>query len=86
MSFSITAKGSKPEVIRQLNAEVHHGLSGDGQMIRGALLAFVADAPEVWGDDTPIIYGITAYGHHQEGSGVPSLSVSLEVMPAGLTG
>jgi hypothetical protein len=84
MSFSIKAAGTRTQCLDQLNAEVHHRLSGDGQIVRGMLLGFIADAPEVWGDESPIMYEITAYGHHADGIGVPSLSVSLAVQPAGV--
>jgi len=85
MSFSIKAAGTREECLRQLNDEVHHRLSGDGQIARGMLLAYVADAPSVWGDETPIIYEIGGYGHHDASTaGVPSLSISFAAQPAGI--
>jgi len=83
MSFSISVKGTRDECLNQLNGEIHHRLTGDGQIVRGTLLGFMVDAPAVWGDDTPIKYEISAYGHHDTGAGVPSLSVSLAVRNAG---
>jgi hypothetical protein len=86
MSFSMKAAGSREECLRQLNDEVHHRLSGDGQIARGVLLAYLSDAPSVWGDETPILYEIAAYGHHDASTaGVPSLSISLAAAPAGTT-
>jgi hypothetical protein len=83
MSFSIAVKGTRDECLDQLNAEVHHRLTGDGQIVRGMLLGFMVDAPAVWGDESWIQYDIGAYGHHDAGAGVPSLSVSLAVRPPG---
>jgi hypothetical protein len=77
MSFSIKVQGTRDECLDQLNAEVHHRLSGEGQIVRGMLLGFMVDAPS-W-----IRYEIGAYGHHAAGAGVPSLSISLAAMPAG---
>jgi hypothetical protein len=85
MSFTVKAAGTREECLDQLNGDVHQRLSGDGQIVRGLLLAFVADAPSVWGDETPIKYDISAYGHHADDAstaGVPSLSISLSVKPA----
>jgi hypothetical protein len=84
MSFNIAAKGTRKECLAELNSEVHHRLSGDGQIVRGMLLGFLADAPEHWADNTEVRYEVQAYGHHQEGSGVPSLTVNLAPLPAGI--
>jgi hypothetical protein len=83
MSFSIKAEGTRDECLDQLNDAIHHRLTGDGQIIRGTLLGFMVDAPAAWGDDMPIKYEIGAFGHHDAGAGVPSLSISLMVRPAG---
>jgi hypothetical protein len=83
MSFNIAAKGTRGECLAELNSEVHHRSTGDGQIVRGMLLAFMSDAPELWGDGTAILYDVVAYGHHQEGSSIPSLSISLAARPIG---
>ena len=43
MSFSIAAKGTRDECLNSLNGEIHHRLTGEGQIVRGMLLGFMAD-------------------------------------------
>lgn len=83
MSFSIRAAGSREKVITSLNESVHHRISGEGQIMRGVLLAYMTDVPEEFPDGTPIRYDLTAYGHYQGHSSVPSLYLELKAVTPG---
>ena len=73
MTFSIKAAGTRDECIQQLNDEVHHRLAGSAQIVRGVLLAFMADAPQT----QAVRYEINAYGNSDQDMN-PALSISLQ--------
>lgn len=79
MSFSFQAAGSREECIESLNGPANKHATADGQIVRGVVMAWMADAPDTWNDDTPIRYTISAYGHH--GTGTPSLTLAIATTP-----
>lgn len=82
MSFSFQARGTREECIKSLNSSSHHELSADGQVARGLVLAFLADAPASGSMLEPFTYEITGYGHHDPHRGsAPSLDMRLTVIP-----
>jgi hypothetical protein len=81
MSFSFGAEGTREECIKSLNSSSHHELTADGQIARGLVLAFLADAPASASTLEPIRYDISAHGHRDPHRGhAPSLSVHLEAI------
>jgi len=76
MSFSFYAEGTREECIAKLG--IIQDMSSDGEVARGLVLAFLADAPASASMIPPPNYKITAYGHRDPHRGsAPSLTISL---------
>lgn len=83
MSFHFTASGTREECQAHLNGPNHNELSSDGQVARGLVLGFLADAPASGMQEHPVRYAVSASGHRDpHRGGHPYLSVSLQVLPA----
>lgn len=82
MSFSFTAAGTREECIKSLNDSSHHELSSDGQLARGFVLGFLADAPASASMIPPFRYEIDGHGHRDPHRGhAPTLTIRLAVIP-----